>query len=607
LTRELSTRQKVAATTGVMLALLLASLDQTVVGTAMPRIVAELNGISIYAWVTTGYMVAMAVMVPIAGKLGDMFGRKPFILVGMIGFMASSWLCGLSQNMTELVVFRAVQGLFGGALMTNAFTVLADIFTVEQRTKMQGLFGGVFGLSSVIGPFIGGSITDHWTWRWVFYVNIPVGVVAVAVVLAALPYVRSRATWREIDFVGAALLAAGVVPFLVGLTITNDHAWGSPEVISLLAVGAVMLVLFFLYEVRMARNPIVPFELFKINQFTIMVTVAFFSAIGMFGTMIFVPLLYQGVLSVSATNSGTFIVPMMGSMMVFATLSGQVITRVRYYRFLGTLGIALMMAAMWLLAQITPDSSQWQPLWGLILMGAGLGLTFPMANAVVQASLPRQFVGVGTSQVQFWRTLGGTVGTAVLGSILARQLSPDIQSRVSALHLPPQLRLPAGSTGNPQAITDPSFLAQARAALPAVARPLFDQAVHAMRFGLADALHDVFLIGGAVMVLALVATLFLREVSLRSARRAPQPAAGRAADDPRLGLALAAITYLVMKRRGPVPQPVVDAVSTTLDNYVASRRGAPPQEPGDGAPANGTDAPPNGALTPSRDGWRTSR
>jgi EmrB/QacA subfamily drug resistance transporter len=596
--RELSTGQKAAATVGVMLALFLASLDQTVVGTALPRIVSELNGISIYAWVATGYMVASAVMVPVAGKLGDMFGRKPFILVGMVGFMASSWLCGFSQNMTELVVFRAMQGLFGGALMSNAFTVLADIYTVEQRTKMQGLFGGVFALSSVIGPTLGGYITDHFSWRWVFYVNVPVGVLAFAVVLAALPYVRSRTSWRQIDFVGAALLAAGVVPLLVGLSITSDHAWTSPQVLSLLIGGGVMALAFFLYEVRAAGNPIVPFELFKGNQFSVMVVVAFFTAFGMFGAMVFVPLLYQDVLAVSATQSGTFLVPMMAGMLVVSTISGQLITRIRYYRFLGVLGIIAMVAAMWMLAQITPDSSQWQPVEALVMLGAGLGLTFPLANSVVQASMPQRLMGVGTSQIQFWRSLGGTVGTAVLGSIMSRQLTSAIQNRVSALHLPPQFKLPSMTSGNPQSALDPTTLAHTRAGLPAVARPIFDQVVHAIRFGLSDALHDVFLIGAAILLIALVATLVLKEVPLRRPQQAP--AAPRVApNDPRLALLLAGTTYLVMKRRGPVPQPVIDAVSATLEGYAASRDGggSPPGAP---PPTNGTA--PNGVPAPSGDG-----
>ena len=529
MTRELSAREKTLATLGVMLTLLLVSLDQTVVGTAMPRIIADLNGLSVYAWVTTAYLVASTVVVPVAGKLGDMFGRKPFMLVGMIGFMAGSWLCGFSQNMTELILFRALQGAFGGMLFANTFTVLADIFDVQQRVRMQGIFGAVFGLSSVIGPTFGGYITDNLGWRWVFYVNVPVGILAVAVTLVALPYVRSKVSWREIDFAGAAMLAAGVIPLLIGLSITHDHSWTSPEVLALLAGSAAMLAGFFVVETRWAQNPVVPFELFKTNQFAISVTVAFFSAVGMFGAIIFIPLLYQGVLGVSATNSGNLLIPLMGGLIVFSTIAGQLLSRIRYYRVLGTLGVGAMIVAMWLLTGVTPNTSQWTVAGYSIILGGGLGLTFPLTLSVVQVALPQRVVGVATSQIQFWRNLGGTVGTAVLGSILSRQLGPAIQARVAALHLPSRFSLPSSSASSPQAALDPKNLAQTRDSLPAQFQPLFDNVVHAMRFGLADAIHDVFLIGAGILLIALVATLFLKEVPIKRGRRTVAPEL--AADD----------------------------------------------------------------------------
>ncbi|MDQ6791314.1 MAG: MFS transporter [Candidatus Dormibacteraeota bacterium] len=248
------------------MALLLASLDQTIVGTAMPRIVSQLNGLDYYAWVTTAYLVTSTVVVPIAGKLGDLFGRKPFLLLGMVGFVAASALCGLSQNMLELVLFRGLQGLFGGLLFASVFTVLADIFPPQQRARMQGLFGGVFGLSSVIGPTIGGYLTDIGDWRWVFYVNVPIGVLAVAAVASALPYVRSRATWRDIDFVGSIVLSVGLVPLLIALSITRDHAWTSPEVMGLLGFSALALVAFFFIERRVSQ-PVIPFDLLR-NTFS---------------------------------------------------------------------------------------------------------------------------------------------------------------------------------------------------------------------------------------------------------------------------------------------------------------------------------------------------
>jgi EmrB/QacA subfamily drug resistance transporter len=518
LTQTLPRGQLVLATIGVMLALLLAALDQTIVGTAMPRIVAELQGLDYYAWVTTAYLVSATVVLPVAGKLGDMFGRKPFLIVGMIGFVGASALCGLSQDMLMLVLFRSLQGLFGGLLFASVFTVLADIFPIEQRARMQGIFGGVFGLSSVIGPTVGGYLTDGPGWRWVFYANLPVGVLAVIAVAVALPYVRSKAQARDIDWLGSIALALSVVPLLVALSITRDHSWTSPEVLGLLAFAVAALVAFFLIE-RRVEHPIVPFELFKNNVFTVSVLIAFFSALGMFGIIIFVPLLYQGVLAVSATHSGQLLTPMMLSLVAFSALSGQVMIRMRRYRLIATVGVGLMIAGMVLLSQIGIHSSQWEVARDIVVVGAGLGLTFPLTIVAVQSAVAREYLGVVTSQVQFWRNLGGTVGTAVLGSILAKQLPNAIQTRVADLHLPAQLRLPGGGGSSPQALFDPANLAHIRGSLPPQAAPLFDQFILATRAALASTLHDLFLIGAAIMVIALLASLFLREVPLRSGVR----------------------------------------------------------------------------------------
>ncbi len=523
MTTTLSRRTKVLATAGVMMALLLASLDQTIVGTAMPRIVAELKGLDYYAWVTTAYLVSSTVVVPIAGKLGDMFGRKPFALVGMIGFVAASALCGLSQNMVQLVLFRAIQGAFGGILFATVFTVLADIFPPQQRAKMQGLFGGVFGLSSVVGPTIGGYLTDGPGWRWVFYVNVPVGIVAVTLVVLALPYVRSKSNWRQVDFLGSGLLAAGVVPLLVALSITRDHDWTSVPVLGLLALAVVMLVAFFVVERRVAE-PIVPFHLFRNNAFAVMVIVAFFSAFGMFGVIVFVPLVFQGVLGVSATNSGQLLTPMMLGLIGFSIVTGQLMTRVKHYRFLGTIGCAIIITGMYLLAQVGVHTSRLVVTRDIVIVGAGIGMTFPLTITVVQSALPQRFLGVGTSQIQFWRNLGGTIGTAVLGSVLAKRLPASIQEQIGGLHLPPQAAraFAGGSGGSVQSLFDPAHLALIRAqVLEQAPGAPFDRIIGAVRLGLAGTLHEIFLYAAAIVAVALVATLFLREVPLRQSGRQP--------------------------------------------------------------------------------------
>src|SRR5438105_9585300 len=338
ITHGLSRQRVILATAGTMLALLLAALDQTIVGTAIPRIVADLNGLDRLAWVTTAYLVTSTTMTPIAGKLGDLFGRKPFLLAGMIGFVVASAFCGLAQDMTQLIVFRGIQGLFGGVLFATVFTVIGDLFPPSQRGRTAGLFGAVFGLSSIIGPTTGGFITDHWSWRWVFEVNIPVGLIAVAVVSVGLPYVNPKASWRGIDFLGALPLSAGIVPLLVALSITRDHAWTSPQVTGLLALAAVMLASFIFVEGRV-EHPIVPLHLFKNPTFSVSMIVGFLTAFGMFGSILFTPLVFQGILGISATNSGALITPMMFGLLGASTVTGFVMQRIRYYRFLGTLGV----------------------------------------------------------------------------------------------------------------------------------------------------------------------------------------------------------------------------------------------------------------------------
>ena len=506
MTHGLSRNRVILATAGTMLALLLAALDQTIVGTAIPRIVADLNGLDRLAWVTTAYLVTSTTMTPIAGKLGDLFGRKPFLLAGMIGFVAASAFCGLSQDMTQLIVFRGIQGIFGGVLFATVFSVIGDLFAPSQRARAQGLFGAVFGLASVVGPTAGGFITDHWNWRWVFEVNIPVGIVAVAVVIAGLPYVKSRASWRDIDFWGAFTLAAGVVPLLIALTITRDHAWTSPEVMGLLALAVVMLVAFVVVE-RRVEQPIVPLHLFKNPVFSISMLVGFLTAFGMFGSILFTPLVFQGVLGISATNSGALITPMMFGLIGASTLTGFLMRRIKYYRFLGTLGVAVMIFGMWLLSQVVPGTPQWRVVVDLIVVGLGIGTTFPLYLTAVQTALPRKYMGVASSQIQFWRNLGGTVGSAILGAVLANKLPDYLKTRVTALNLPPAAvnSLPKGGSAN--SILDPVLLAKLPAAF-----------VHAIRLALSDSLHDIYVFAGAILVFALISTVFMKEVPLTGDR-----------------------------------------------------------------------------------------
>ncbi|MDQ6721713.1 MAG: MFS transporter [Candidatus Dormibacteraeota bacterium] len=518
---EMPRRRLILVTVGVMLALLLAALDQTIVGTAMPRIIAELNGFDKYAWVTTAYLLTSTITVPIAGKLGDLFGRKPFILAGMAGFMAMSWLCGFSQNMTELIFFRGLQGLFGGVLFASVFTVLADIFTPQTRARMQGVFGGVFGLASIIGPTTGGFITDNWGWRWVFYVNIPVGVIGIALLFAFLPFVRTSASWRNIDFAGAGLLALGLTPLLLALSNTTTYGWTGWQTLVPLIGGIVVLVIFVFVEAY-EKEPIIPISLFKNRAFTVSILVGFIAAFGMFGTIIFTPLIFQGVLGVSATNSGTLITPLMFGLIGASIVTGQLMVRIKHYQFLGTVGAGLMAIGMFLLSEVSIHSTRLEVTASLVLVGIGLGMTMPLYIQALQSAVERKYLGVVTSNIQFFRNVGGTMATAIFGSILASRLGPNIQTQVAALHLPASFTssFKVGG-GSAQQIFNPANLAAARDALPAAARPLFDQAIVAVKAGLAVTLQEMFLIGTVAILISLVVSVFMPNVPLLAAKKRP--------------------------------------------------------------------------------------
>ncbi|MGH2490717.1 MAG: MDR family MFS transporter [Candidatus Limnocylindria bacterium] len=519
---EMDRTARILASVGVGLALFLAALDQTIVGTALPRIVAELNGLEYFAWVATAYMVASTTMVPIAGKLGDLFGRKPFLLVGMVGFVLASALCGQARDMVELVAFRGVQGLFGGVLFASVFASLADLFPPATRARIQGVFGGIFGIASVVGPTVGGYLTDSVGWRWVFYVNVPVGILAIAFVSVTMSRTRHSASLRDIDFLGAGLLAAALVPLLIGFSITRDHEFSSPEVIGLLGLAAVMAVIFFIVEQRVA-HPIVPFALFRNVTFAVSSITGFFTAFGMFGAIVYIGLVYQGVLGIGATNSGLLATPMMVGLIGASIVTGQLMLRITRYRFLGTIGLIVMVIGLWGLAQVTVGTPETDVVRDLILVGIGMGVAMPLYLNATQSALLREYLGVASSQIQFWRNIGGTIGVAILGAVISHQLPERIRTQVAALNLPPELSASLPSGGSAQAIFDPARIAATRAALPPQAQPLFDQVLEAIRTALALSLHDVFVYAAAVVGVAIMVSLFLKEVPIKGHTR---PSAG---------------------------------------------------------------------------------
>jgi EmrB/QacA subfamily drug resistance transporter len=531
----------------VMLGMLLASVDQTIVGTAMPRIIAQLNGLEHYAWVATAYLLASTVSVPIYGKLSDIYGRKPFFIVGMVIFLLGSALSGMSQTMTELIFFRAIQGLGAGAMMPIAMSIIGDILPPAERGKWQGLLVAIFGLSSIIGPTAGGWITDNWGWRWTFYVNMPIGAVALLVAVLVLPVAGQRRQ-HTIDYLGAATLVAGSVALLLGFSWAGtQYAWGSFQIIGLLVVAVVLLTAFILIEMR-AAEPIITPALFKNSIFSISVLATFLLAAGMFGAIMYLPLFVQGVIGDSATNSGEVLTPMMFGFMFSSIIGGQILSRTGRYKVLALVGFAVATAGMFLLSRMDASATDGLVIRNMIILGLGIGVLMSLFTIVVQNAFPVQQLGEVTAGITFFRSIGSTIGIAVLGTVMTNQFHSALQANLPAAlkHAVPPSRLAA--LQNPQVLLAPGTAAKiqhAFAAFGSQGAVLFGQLMHAIRVSLASAIAELFLVGAGALALALLATFFLREIPLRKANgpreavgAAPEPAAGPQRTEALVGLTL---------------------------------------------------------------------
>ena len=526
------------AVAGLMLALFLVALDQTVVGTALPQIIADLEGFERYAWVTTAYLLASTAMIPVIGKLGDVYGRKWFIVGGVVVFLIGSALCGAAWGMLELIIFRGIQGLGAGMIFANIFTSVADIFPdPARRAKYQGLFFAVFALSSVIGPTLGGWITDNLDWRWVFYINLPLGLVS----LVALPLVLRQSAARtgrvRIDYPGAATITLSVVALLLALSwVGEGYDWGATRVVAGFVVSALLLTVFVPIELR-AEEPIIPLSLFRSRTFTSAALLMFFVGIGMFGIILYTPLFVQGVLGESATNSGTVLTPLVFAMTAVGILGGQIIARVRRVKPFTVFGTVMMTFGVYLLTTLGTGSSTGTVAFFLTVTGLGLGLIMPTATLAVQSTVDRGLLGVATSATQFIRSIGSTVGTAVVGSLVTSGYARDLRADA-----PPQApdRL-VSALENPQALVSE----EARAALSRAVsefpggEQVLDGVLSAARGALSGAIHAGFVLILFTTAAAIVSALLMKNLKLEDpAAVAPEEAAPAA--DPALTATLAA-------------------------------------------------------------------
>lgn len=519
---------------GVLLVMLLAMLDQTIVGTAMPRVIADLNGFSEYAWVATAYLLTSTITIPIYGKLSDLFGRKPILLFSVVVFLIGSALSGAAQTMTQLILFRALQGIGAGGLFPIAIAVVGDIFTPRERAKWQGVTGSVSALASILGPALGGFFTDNLTWRWVFYVNLPVGVVAMLVLVFLMPTLRSENKKPSIDYTGVALLIAGAVPLLLGFSWAgSQYDWNSPQIIGLFIGAAVASTAFILYEAWLERRggqPILEPGLFKNSIFSISTVVMVIFGMGLFGSIYYISLFAQGVVGFSATNSGFILTPLMLTAIVTSILSGQLVGRFGKYKLIAIVGAAISVVGMALLLRLDVHSNNLDVIVSMVVLGLGVGCSMALYTLIVQNALPKK-IGQASAGLMFFRQIGSTIGLAAMGSILNTSYPSAFANA-----LPAALRQPKvlETFNNPQVLLQPGVqdqLHKAASAQGPQAVAALNTILEAVKVGLAQSIHSVFLVSLIAAIVSLVVVFFLREIPLRGGRKGASAAEATKAED----------------------------------------------------------------------------
>ncbi|KOU12084.1 MFS transporter [Streptomyces sp. WM6368] len=498
---EHTSREVLVSIGALLLGLLIAALDQTIVSTALPTIVSDLGGMAHLSWVVTAYMLAATAATPLWGKLGDQYGRKRLFQYAIVLFLVGSALCGLAQDMPQLIGFRALQGLGGGGLIVLSMAIVGDIVPPRERGKYQGLFGGVFGATSVLGPLLGGLFVDNLSWRWVFYINLPIGLVAL-VVIAAVLHIPKRSAKHTIDYLGTFLIACVATCLVLVASLGATWGWGSARIIGVAVLGAVLLAVFLLVE-RKAVEPVLPLGLFRIRTFTLCSVISFVVGFAMFGAMVYLPTFLQVVQGVSPTMSGVHMLPMVIGMLISSTVSGQIVSRTGRWKVFPIAGTGVTAIGLLLLHQLHRTSSTWEMSIYFFVFGAGLGLVMQVLVLVVQNSVSYADLGVATSGATFFRSIGASFGVAIFGTVFTNQLDDKLATALAGVTLPAGASI-AQLEADPRAIS----------ALPSGLQP---QVLDAY----ATAITDVFLYAVPIVLVAFVIAWFLKEDKLRASVTAP--------------------------------------------------------------------------------------
>lgn len=520
---HLGHKQKITIMIAIMTAMLFAALNQTIVGTALPRIIAELGGMEYFSWVFTIYMLASSVTAILVGKLSDIYGRKPFILLGLVIFILGSFLSGLSNTIIQLIVYRGIQGFGGGMIMSTAFTAVGDLFSPRERGKWQGIMSAVFGLASVFGPTLGGYIVDHADWHWVFWVFLPFGLIALALIWFMFPSVPKR-EGESVDYFGSLFLTLSMIPMLLAFSWAGtQYDWGSIEILGLFASSLAALAVFIGIE-KKVKSPVMPLHLFKNNIFTLSNIIGFTLGAGMFGAIMYMPFFVQGVIGTSATASGFVMMPMTLSMVVASAISGQITTKTGKYKKLALVGLFIMCLGMVSMSWMDMDTTNTTAVINMIIVGLGLGIGFPIFTLTVQNAVEQKWLGVATASSQLFRQLGGTIGVSLMGTVMSYRMTEEMERLSSQAgvgdmtQVNPDLAEKMTALQNPQVLMDPEKLEQIQAGLPAEMQSFFLQLVDMLREALSYSLSGVFLSGAIVIGIAFILTFFLKEIPLRGKR-----------------------------------------------------------------------------------------